>query len=326
MPERKYRLLERIAGLVGEGLVTVIEPKDGWPGFIDVQTDLGLVSLAAHVGTIGRSHRDRDSIERRFQNPGQGKPISSPEGRLPVLLGLWEEDESPVLVALDAKHRIGKETRQSLFTPLSLLLRAQSLGWAEQYSSTDEQLIAFHPAMLPVYAAAVSRDIRISPREVQAVLNAAGLGEADTGTIAVRARRATTQLVRDAEFGHRVCDAYGSRCAMCGFNFSLVQGAHIHPASAPDTSDAVWNGLSLCYNHHAAFDRHRIFVDPESRRIRMHPDLLRDSATNEACRSFVANTYPAIVESSTRSARARPQMFERRYTFFRPRYKWAGWK
>src|SRR5690349_16409139 len=113
MPERKPQLLERIASMVGEGIVHVVDPRNGWPGMIDVKTDDGFVPLAAHVGTIGMSHRGRDDLERRFQNPGKGKPITAPPSRFPVLLGLWEESDRPVLVAMNAQHRLGKETRQS---------------------------------------------------------------------------------------------------------------------------------------------------------------------------------------------------------------------
>jgi len=326
MPERRAQLVDRIARMVGDSLVRVVEARNGWPAYVDVRTSDGIVPLAAHVGTLGKSHRGRDDVERRFQNPGQGKPVSAPAGRFPVLLGLWEEAERPVLVAMDAQHRIGKETRQSLFAPLPLLQRAVALGWADQPSSTGELLIAFHPAMLPVYAESVSRGIVISPREVETVLDAAGLREGDQASITERARRATTQLVRDAEFGRRVCQVYGSLCAMCGFNFSLVEGAHIYPASAPDTSDAVWNGLSLCRNHHAAFDSHRLFVHPESRRIILHPEVLSEAEKNAACRSFVETTFRELAAPSRGEARPRGEMFERRYRYYNPRYAWAGWK
>jgi hypothetical protein len=324
VPERRYKLLERIVDqVVGRDMARVVDAKDGWPGLIDVETDMGTVSLAAHVGLIGKSFRDRDDVERRFQNPGQEKPIVAPAGLVPVLIGLWEETGHPLLVALAAEPRIGKESRQSLFMPLSLLRRAEISGWAEQYSSTGEPLVAFHPAMLPVYAAAIAAGLHISSRQVESVLNAAGLGEGDEATNGQRARRATTQLVRDALFGRRVCEAYGSLCAMCGFNFSLVQGAHIYPASAPESNDAIWNGISLCHNHHAAFDRHRIYVHPETRKIQIHPEFLAHAGKNEACRLFVENTFPQLSAPELQRGHPKDEMFQRRYSFFDPMYKWA---
>ena len=53
----------------------------------------------------------------------------------------------------------------------------------------------------------------------------------------------------------------------------LVQGAHIYPARASDSPDKVWNGLALCSNHHTAFDRHLIWVEPSSRRVLLHEEV-----------------------------------------------------
>jgi hypothetical protein len=104
-----------------------------------------------HVGPIGLSHRDRDAVERRFQNPGQDKPVTAPKGAFPLLIGLWEQGTSPVLVGMDATDRLGKDTRQSLFIDLSILRQAAKVEWAEYYSDSGELIVAFRPALLPRY-------------------------------------------------------------------------------------------------------------------------------------------------------------------------------
>lgn len=68
-----------------------------------------------------------------------------------------------------------------------------------------------------------------------------------------------TTIVRDGAFRRIVTSVYGYRCAFCGlqvFNNSdkIVDGAHIKPFSQ-FYDDRISNGLSLCKNHHWAFDR-----------------------------------------------------------------------
>lgn len=67
-------------------------------------------------------------MERRFQNPGQGKPIVAPAGMLPLLIGLWTEQGTPVLVGMDAMRHLDSQTRKSLFVPLPTLQAAQVSG------------------------------------------------------------------------------------------------------------------------------------------------------------------------------------------------------
>jgi hypothetical protein len=110
---------------------------------------------------------------------------------------------------------------------------------------------------------------------------------------------------------------------MCGFNFSLVSGAHILPAEAPGSPDSVWNGLALCHNHHAAFDRHKVFVEPNTRAIKIHPALAAAAGTNASCEAFLENTYSTLAEPSSSKDRPKREMFEQRYEFYTTKYDWA---
>lgn len=106
------------------------------------------VELAAFLGPIGLSHRNRDDDERRFQNPGKDRPIALPEGLRPLLFGIWTEDlgdelPEPVISVADVHRRVGRSTRFSVFTPLDTLREALSCGWAETRSETGERLICF---------------------------------------------------------------------------------------------------------------------------------------------------------------------------------------
>lgn len=66
-------------------------------------------------------------------------------------------------------------------------------------------------------------------------------------------------IVRDGAFRRTIISIYDRRCAFCGlqaFNNleNVVDGAHIKPFGK-FYDDRINNGLSLCKNHHWAFDR-----------------------------------------------------------------------
>jgi hypothetical protein len=321
---RRESLLEHIVSLAGPHAATVIDPQNGWPGLVNVQLSDGPQLVAMHVGPEGLSHRGRDDVERRFQNPGQGKPVTAPRGALPLLIGLWEQGTSPVLVGMDAAHRLGKETRQSLFISLAALEQAAKEGWAEHHSDTGELIVAFHPALLPTYVELRRRAVPVPPTDILSVLEASGLTDDYSDEAAERARRASSQLIRDAAFRLEVAARYSGLCAMCGLDFGLVEGAHIYPARAPGSQDKIWNGLALCGNHHMAFDKHLIWVEPDSRKIAVHSAVKDTAPQNDACRRFVEVTYQTLQEPTPRSARPLSQMFAKRYEFFAGKYNWAA--
>src|SRR3712207_1639600 len=110
---RRSQLLELIADLAGSDVLRIVDPHTGWPGYGDLIVEGEARPVALYVGPVGLSHRDRDHVERRFQNPGGGRPIRD-EGRVraALLLGLWDDDEllnveRPVLVAADPMRRVG---------------------------------------------------------------------------------------------------------------------------------------------------------------------------------------------------------------------------
>jgi hypothetical protein len=333
MPETRAQLFGRLVEMVGKGRMKSIEPGDGWPSVAEIKVDSGLVPCSVFVGPIGLSHRNRDHLERRFQNPVvSGLPPGEPAGRAivpragtqPLLLGVWEEGKREVLVAAEAQRRTGFTTRYSVFAPLTLLTRAESEGWAEQTNSDGESLVAFWPELLPVFVEAVGAGVKLQPEEMDGLLQASGAEAGGAIGPIERARRAASQLVRRKAFGREVCGAYGHQCALCGFNFSLVVGAHIYPASAPSSPDEVTNGLALCNNHHAAFDAHLIHIDPEARSVKLHPLLVASAAKNEASQSFVDITFNTLRDPLNGLHRPKREMFSQRYDFYPTKYDWAG--
>jgi len=81
-----------------------------------------------------------------------------------------------------------------------------------------------------------------------------------------------TFVVRDAAFRRTIVSIYDYRCALCELRAidcqsrHIVDGAHIKPFSQFH-DDQVNNGLSLCKNHHWAFDRGWFGVDDRYRAV-----------------------------------------------------------
>jgi len=69
-----------------------------------------------------------------------------------------------------------------------------------------------------------------------------------------------SRLLRDANFRQQVLLAYDHRCAVTRAQLRLVDAAHILPVGAPDSTDAVTNGLALSPTYHRAFDSGLIYL------------------------------------------------------------------
>jgi hypothetical protein len=276
-----------------------------------------------HLGLITKGKRKRDTVERRLQNPGKGRPVRKARDAIPVIVGVWEEEKSIVLVAFDAYRRVGQGTRKSMFVKLPQLRQAAAVGWAVAENTNGESIYAFTPSMLATYIDMLRLGVGLSASEMAVLLAAAGVTNDEGGADPVeRARRIASRLVRNAKFRRAVLTAYDEQCAVCGLNSKLVQGAHVYPVEASGSSDEVWNGLALCANHHAAFDRHLIWIDPHSRRVVIHPKLQAAAGENAACEMFVESTYHEL-RPTREGTFPRPAMLLRRYEYYDGMYAWA---
>ncbi|MGA9853264.1 MAG: HNH endonuclease [Gammaproteobacteria bacterium] len=82
--------------------------------------------------------------------------------------------------------------------------------------------------------------------------------------------------LHQASFRERVLDAYRTHCAMCRLKHrELLDAAHIIPDADPGGHPEVFNGLSLCKIHHAAFDRRIIGIRPDYV-IEVREDVLKE--------------------------------------------------
>ncbi len=145
--------LTRLAEL-SDGSLQLSDPADGWPGIGSLHVEDVTIPVAIWIGPIGGSHRGRDGVERRFQNPGSNRPIWVDTQRQPLLLGLWDNDsrvevETPVIVAADPRRREGRTTRFSVFVSLAALQVAAQRSWAEHRNDDGELLRYTVPGGLP---------------------------------------------------------------------------------------------------------------------------------------------------------------------------------
>jgi hypothetical protein len=255
--------------------------------------------------------------------------VAAPDHSWPILIGLFDGAPRPVFVAIDGRSREGRESRFSILFHEKVLLEAQSLGWSEYVSSTGERITAFHPSLLPTFVellvrgGAVIQDEELS-REITTSVAASGLLDDDNANSRERARRSVETVVRHYAFGREVVRYYEGLCAMCGLDSGLVVGAHIYPASAPASPDKVWNGLALCHNHHAAFDAHKIWVEPTSKKIVLHPTLHDQVVKGGAQKAFVQNTFAVLSKPLVAAASPRDNMFGQRYDYYSDRYAWLA--
>lgn len=97
-------------------------------------------------------------------------------------------------------------------------------------------------------------------------------------------------IVRDAAFRKVVVSVYNYQCAFCRLRIvnsqgqNIVDGSHIKPFSE-FRDDRINNGLSLCKNHHWAFDRGWFGIN-EDYRIKVTTDLEEITPNNRAIKDF----------------------------------------
>jgi putative restriction endonuclease len=97
-------------------------------------------------------------------------------------------------------------------------------------------------------------------------------------------------LIRNAFFRKTIVYVYDSRCSFCGLKVihsitqSIVDGAHIKPF-AKFYDNHIDNGLSLCKNHHWAFDQGLFTID-DNYKIIVTDDFLEESPNAKPIENF----------------------------------------
>ncbi len=233
-------------------------------------------------------------------------------------------------MAFPGGRQIGRNERwnETFFQPF--LADAARNGWAlyerPLAGGGTEPLHAFVPALLMNYLDMIGSDVpSLEPAIVNVAVSGSGLLGAEADNAArKRAVQTISKLLRDRRFGERQRVAYSGACAMCGLTLNLNQGAHVYPVESGEGTDHVSNGFYACLLHHKAFDDHRIFVDPASLAIRLHPEILAEAAVTEANQKFVDSTFTHLVVPADPAHRLDPEWLRKRYGYYEGKYAWAG--
>ena len=136
-------------------------------------------------------------------------------------------------------------------------LRRVKLGWVDGYDDDCEQfLIKFSEEQINTNMKTKESDfIPIIPRDK-------------------KKREMDVRTNNQAKFRFDSFKRYGSKCAFCEImDKRLLDAAHIIPVDK-NGSDDPRNGIILCKNHHAAFDKELVNIDSETLSIKSNISLI----------------------------------------------------
>lgn len=223
--------------------------------------------------TRGGNHRPPD--EWRVQATGlrEGQFEAEQDGKT-LILG-WHRDRS-LLVGFDfARHRNRLGSSPSIQIREKALERAALNGFSLHRKGNEELAIAFRPEFFATYAENLEAlhacgEIDQEFDLLNRIADSAGeIDEEEVVEKVAEVRRScvvsVTRKTRAGDFSRRVGLAYGHRCAMCGVQLRLLDGAHILPVEHHESVDSTNNGVALCATHHRAYDRALVAFDPDLR-------------------------------------------------------------
>ncbi len=191
-----------------------------------------------------------------------------------LVLGWWQD--VGVFAGFDYEKHSGKLGESPSIQIREPALRtALATGFAPHSRGQGELAIAFRPDFLGTYVEhlQVLHECGQVPAEVQVLVQLGedpyAIDEAKIEETVIEKRQyavtSTRRALRDISFRARVLTAYGHRCALCGVQLKLLDGAHILPVIHADSTDETCNGVALCALHHRAYDQSLITFDPEYR-------------------------------------------------------------
>jgi hypothetical protein len=311
---RRSDIVLNLAAQEGTGAITPLNTAQGWPTLVRVRSGTQFHDFSLHASVVG-SH-SRAPHEYRFQNPADGTPVSGPN---PVLLGYFHDGYGPdVFVGVSGLSRLGNGNRFSILFHKSILDQARIHQWSSYISNKDEEIVSFLPGMSPVVFEALAASMGTGTSLVsllQSIDVAASEATQLTGVPAAKTSSYVLRAVRNRAFALSVMNMDGGQCCFCGIQGPMLQAAHIHPHSAPNSTDQVENGLALCANHHSLFDSHHVGIRLGTFDIIFSPKIISAAQNNNALRAFLNGTFAQPVLGARNIALVR-HMFDQRFRHF----------
>lgn len=250
-----------------------LSPRGEHPARYQLYRDRESFTVRVYIWNLTPGGQNRPDDEWRIQATGVSRFEQEPKGKT-LILG-WQ-DEWEVFAGFDFAHHQGALGHSpSIQLRQAALDRAAVHDFAVHSKGSGELAIAFRPDFLGAYATNLEslHACGQAPQEANS-LDAIGRSpesvedEDMVQQFAEPRHRAVLSVrrsLRESGFRRRVLTAYGQRCAMCGIQLRLLDGAHILPAAHPDSTDETCNGIALCALHHRAFDRAFVAFDPKFR-------------------------------------------------------------
>ena len=253
------------------------------PARYQIYRDKRSYQVDVYIWNLTPGGRNRPEDEWRIQATGVGR-FRQTAGSKTLILG-WQ-DELDVFAGFDfTKHRDELGASPSIQLREAVLHQAVIDGFAPHNKGNNELAIAFRPDFLVSYVDNLEA-LHACGHEDSEIEMLSRIGQEPENvedsevTDEVAAPRSyavisTKRALRDIGFRKRVLTAYSHSCAMCGIQLRLIDGAHVLPASHPDSTDGTDNGVALCALHHRAFDR--AFITFDSRyRIYINQDMVEE--------------------------------------------------
>lgn len=306
MPPRqssKRELLDCILSSIDEGGWRSLVLEAAHPFLIRVfKDDLVAFNLRIYIWNCthgGGAARRAD--EYRIQLTGAVPDVR--RGEKTVLLG-WHEGYG-VFAAFDIKHHIRQTSSSpSIQVGQSALLNAHTHTFASYKRGNNEVVVSFRPEYLVDYAMNMTElhgNVGKSDDSSE-VLNALDtVTEIRIDSIPDQTRREVVATIkrkyRQHDFRNRVLTAYSHRCAVCGVQLKLVEAAHILPVAYETSNDDTTNGVSLCTQHHKAYDNNLLSFN-EQYEIEVSARMVGNLTTAnriEGLQDFQRNLRPALI-------------------------------
>lgn len=268
----KPQLLERFEDAIrlsGWSLLYLSRKKH--PARYQVYRDDRSFPVKVYIWNITHGGATRAADEYRIQITGIAKFEPETDARN-LILGWW--DDVAVFAAWDIRQHSGVlGSSPSMQVSEGALRQALLTGFAPYINQKGETAIAFRPDFIGTYIQFLEQihDSGTVPAEARLLTRLSEdpevVRDQDIEEDVLEKRRfavlATKRALRALDFSRRVLSAYEHRCAMCGVQLRLVDGAHILPAAHPDSTDQTANGVAMCALHHRAYDRGLITFDGE---------------------------------------------------------------
>ena len=267
-----------------------LSPRDEHPARYQLYRDRESHTVRVYIWNLTPGGQNRPEDEWRIQATGIDRFEQEPNGKT-LILG-WQ-DERAVFAGFDlAQHQSTLGHSPSIQLRQAALDQAAVDGFAVHSKGSGELAIAFRPDFLGAYAANLESLHACGqvPQEASSLDEIGRSPDSDEEEVLAQqfaeprlyAVLSARRSLRESSFRRRVLTAYGQRCAMCGIQLRLLDGAHILPAAHPESTDETCNGVALCALHHRAFDRAFVAFDPE---FRVHVNEAMAAQLEEADRA-----------------------------------------